>query len=206
MLLLERDRQLAQLIRWHEATDGRGGCVVLITGEAGIGKTATVKEFTRRLGAEVRVLWGACDPLSTPQPLGPLSDVGRRVGGALLEALKEGTNRERIFAATIDELERPGKPVVLVIEDMHWADDATLDLIKYLGRRIARTRAMLIATYRSDEMHARHPLQVAIGLLPGETVKRLPLAVLSEGAVGELAETLGRSATGLYAATGGNPF
>jgi DNA-binding CsgD family transcriptional regulator/tetratricopeptide (TPR) repeat protein len=206
VLLLERDRQLAQLTRWHEAIVSRGGCVVLVTGEAGIGKTAIVKEFTRRLGAEVRSLWGACDPLSTPQPLGPLSDVGRRVGGALLEALKEGTNRERIFAATIDELERPGKPVVLVIEDMHWADDATLDLIKYLGRRIARTRAMLIATYRSDEMHPRHPLQVAIGLLPGETVKRLPLAVLSEASVGELAETLGRSAAGLYAATGGNPF
>lgn len=206
MLLLERDKQLAQLTRWHEAIEGRGGCVVLVTGEAGMGKTATVREFIRRLGAEVRVLWGACDPLSTPQPLGPLSDVGRQVGGTLLEALQEGTSRERIFVATIDELERPGKPVVLVIEDMHWADDATLDLMKYLGRRIARTRAMLVATYRSDEIHARHPLQVAIGLLPAETVKRLPLAALSEAAIGELAQTLGRSAAGLYAATGGNPF
>jgi len=126
MLLLERDKQLAQLTRWQEAAAGRGGCVVLVTGEAGIGKTAIVREFLRRRGAEVRVLWGACDPLSTPQPLGALSDVGRQVGGALLETLKEGTSRERIFAATIDELERPGKPVVLVIEDMHWADDATL--------------------------------------------------------------------------------
>ncbi len=132
--------------------------------------------------------------------------MSRQVGGSLLEAMTQGTNRERIFAAMIEELERPGKAVVLVIEDMHWADDATLDLLKYLGRRIGRTRAMLIATYRTDEIHARHPLQVSIGLLPGDTVRRLPLLALSEGAIGELAQTLGRSAAGLYAATGGNPF
>ena len=206
MLLLERDKQLAQLLRWHEAIGARGGCVVLVTGEAGIGKTAVVSEFIRRRGDAVRVLWGTCDPLSTPQPLGPLLDVSRQVGGALLEAMAQGTNRERIFAATIDVLERCTKPVVLVIEDMHWADDATLDLMKYVGRRIGRTRATLIATYRTDEIHPRHPLQVAVGLLPGETVRRLPLTALSESAVGELAQTLGRSSAGLYAATGGNPF
>jgi tetratricopeptide (TPR) repeat protein len=206
MLLLERDRQLAQLWRWHEASETHGGCVVLVTGEAGIGKTAIVSEFVRRRGAGIRALWGACDPLSTPQPLGPLSDVSRQVGGTLLEAMTQGTNRDRIFAATVDELERSGQPVVLVIEDMHWADDATLDLMKYLGRRIGRTRAMLIVTYRTDEIHPRHPLQAAIGLLPGEAVRRLPLTALSEAAVGELAQRFGRSAAGLYAATGGNPF
>jgi len=206
MLLLERDKQLALLARWHEGIGTRGGCVVLVTGEAGIGKTALVGEFLRRRAAAVRVLWGTCDPLSTPQPLGPLRDVSRQVGGSLLEAMTQGTSRERIFAATIEELERPGKAVVLVIEDMHWADDATLDLLRYLGRRIGRTRAMLVATYRSDEIHARHPLQTSIGLLPGDTVRRLPLLALSEGAIGELAQTLGRSAAGLYAATAGNPF
>lgn len=206
MLLVERDKQLAQLTRWHEASAGRAGSVVLVTGEAGIGKTAVVSEFIRRCGAAIRVLWGTCDPLSTPQPLGPLADVSRQVGGALLEAMAQGTNRERIFAATIDVLERSGKPVVLVLEDMHWADDATLDLMKYLGRRIGRAPAMLIATYRTDEIHARHPLQVAVGLLPGETVKRLPLTALSEAAVAELAQTFGRPAAGLYSATGGNPF
>jgi predicted ATPase len=206
MPLLERDQQLLQLTRWHEAITTCGGCVVLVPGEAGIGKTAIVGEFIRRRGAAVRALWGACDPLSTPQPLGPLVDVSRRIGGAMLDAVKQGTNRDRIFAATVDELERPGTPVVLVLEDMHWADDATLDLMKYLGRRISRTRAMLIVTYRTDELHARHPLQVALGLLPGETVRRLPLSPLSEAAVGELAQTFGRPAAGLHAETGGNPF
>jgi len=206
MLLLERDRQLAQLTRWQEASESRSGCVVLVTGEAGVGKTAVIREFMRRRGAGIRVLWGACDPLSTPQPLGPLADISRQVGGALLEAMAQGTNRDRIFATTVNELERSGEPVVLVIEDMHWADDATLDLMKYLARRIGRTRATLIVTYRTDEIHTRHPLQVALGLLPGETVRRLPLSALSEAAVGELAQTLGRSPAGLYAATGGSPF
>src|SRR6516225_6203247 len=117
--------------------------------------------------------------------------------------MEQGTKRERILIVTDDLLERLGKQVVLVIEDMYWADDATIALMKYPGRRIGRTRAMLIATYRTDEIHARHPLQVAVGLLPGETVKRLTLTALSEASVAELAQTLGRPAAGLYAATGG---
>jgi DNA-binding CsgD family transcriptional regulator len=206
MLLLERDSQLSMLARWHEATTSSGGCVALVTGEAGIGKTALVREFVRRRGTGMRTLWGACDPLSTPQPLGPLRDVSRQVGGVLLEALAQGTSRERIFTAMLDELERAGEPVVLVIEDVHWADDASLDLLKYLGRRIVRTHAMLIVTYRDDEIDARHPLQIALGHLPAEAVRRLPLPSLSESAIAELAQTLGRTATGLHAATGGNPF
>ena len=157
MLLLERDEQLAQLSRWHEASGTHAGCVVLVTGEAGIGKTAIVSEFIRRRGAAVRVLWGACDPLSTPQPLGPLSDVSRQVGGALLEAMTQGTNRDRIFAATVDQLERSGKPVVLVIEDMHWADDATLDLMKWAELQYGEDfMKFLVKRY--------HPLQIVFAL------------------------------------------
>ncbi len=139
MLFLERDPCLQSLSQWHAETAYAGGSVVLITGEAGIGKTSLVREFLRRCGSAVRVLWGACDPLSTPQPLGPLRDVSRQTGGALAVAFGEGTSRERIFSTMLDELDRAGERVVLVIEDMHWADEASLDLLKYLGRRIART-------------------------------------------------------------------
>ena len=110
MSLLERERQLAQLTRWQEASETRGGCVVLVSGEAGIGKTALIREFMRRRGAGVRLLWGACDPLSTPQPLGPLADISRQVGGALLQAMAQSTNRDRIFATTVDESSGPGSP------------------------------------------------------------------------------------------------
>ena len=153
------------------------------------------------------MLWGVCDPLSTPQPLGPLRDPSsRQVGGPLLAAMAEGTQRERIFTTMLDVLERAGERVLLVIEDMHWADEASFDLLKYLGRRIARTRAMLIVTYRNDEVDSRHPLQSAIGHLPGGVVHRMPVPLLSEAAVAELAEDSGRPATGLHAATIGNPF
>jgi DNA-binding CsgD family transcriptional regulator len=206
MLLLERDSQLSTLARWHDSTLTGGGCVVLVTGEAGIGKSTLVHEFVRRRGNSVRPLWGACDPLSTPQPLGPLRDVSRQVGGALLKAMADGMPRERIFTTVLDELERATERVLFIIEDMHWADEASLDLLKYLGRRIARTRSMLIVTYRNDEVDARHPLASAIGHLPGGVVQRLPLPSLSEAAVAELAEDSGRKAEGLHAATNGNPF
>src|ERR1043165_741162 len=102
MLLLERDSQLSQLARWHDSTLTGGGSVVLVTGEAGIGKSTLVHEFVRRRGNSVRALWGACDPLSTPQPLGPLRDVSRQVGGTLLKAMADGMPRERIFTTMLD--------------------------------------------------------------------------------------------------------
>src|SRR5215471_16594813 len=132
MLLLERDSQLSMLARWHDSTLTGGGCVVLVTGEAGIGKSTLVHEFVRRRGNSVRPLWGACDPLSTPQPLGPLRDASRQVGGSLLEAVTEGRSRERIFTSVLDELERGrDRGTLLVLEDVHWADEATLDLLRY---------------------------------------------------------------------------
>jgi DNA-binding CsgD family transcriptional regulator len=135
-----------------------------------------------------------------------LRDISRQVGGELLQSITDSAPRERIFTTLLDELERTSDRVVLLIEDMHWADEASLDLLKYLGRRIARTRAMLVVTYRNDEVDSRHPLLIAIGHLPGGVVHRLPLSALSEAAVAELADDSGRKAEGLHAATGGNPF
>src|ERR1044072_4754269 len=83
--LLERDPQLQTLARLHDGTVNNGGCVVFVTGESGIGKTALVREFIRLRGAKANALWGSCDLPSAPQPLGPLGDVSRQVGGALLD-------------------------------------------------------------------------------------------------------------------------
>jgi DNA-binding CsgD family transcriptional regulator len=204
MELLERERYLSDLAEWLQGSAKSGGCIVLLRGEAGIGKTSLLQEFSNRQRG-TRVLWGACDALFTPLPLAPLHDIARQTQGALLAAVNSGGNRDAIFAAALDELER-GEDALVVFEDMHWADEATLDLLKFLGRRIHRTRAMLAVTYRDDEVGPRHPLRFVIGDLPRAATRRMSLSPLSEPAVLELARLAGRPAKGLHGITGGNPF
>jgi DNA-binding CsgD family transcriptional regulator len=202
MELLERERCLADLAEWLHAAAERG-CIALVAGEAGIGKTTLVQEFSKQQ-SEARVLWGACDALFTPRPLAPLHDIARQTKGALLRAVNSGANRDEIFTAALDELER--EQALVVFEDMHWADEATLDLLKYLGRRIDRTRAMLVVTYRDDEVGPRHPLRYVIGDVPRASVHRMSLPPLSESAVAQLASRAERPSKGLHNLTGGNPL
>ncbi len=203
--LLERSSLLDELSGVLTAT-AEGGHVVLVAGEAGIGKSALIKRFTERHSAAARFLLGACDPLLTPRALGPLHDVGRQVGGRLAALLAAGSPREQLFAAFLDELDQRPRQQVVVVEDAHWADEATLDLLVFLGRRIERIRALLIVTYRDDELAVGHPLRAAIGRLPPEAVRRLRPEPLSGPAVAELARRAGRPTAGLYALTGGNPL
>jgi len=203
MELLEREQSLADLTAWRTSALQHGGCTVLVAGEAGIGKTALLQEFARRQGA-AQVLWGACDALLTPRPLAPLHDIARQTHGRLLATVSSAARPDVILTAMLDELERT--KALVVFEDVHWADEATLDLLKYLGRRIHRTRAMLAATYRDEELGTRHPLRLVIGELPRASTHRLSLAPLSENAVAQLARRARRPARGLYRITGGNPF
>jgi len=204
MQLLEREPYLTELTGWLEAATHTGGCIALISGEAGIGKTSLLQEFTQRQGS-VRVLWGACDALFTPRPLAPLQDIARHAKGRLLAAIDSEATRERIFTAVLDELES-GPASLVVFEDVHWADEATLDLLKFLGRRIQRTRALLTLTYRDDEVGARHPLRFVLGDFPRAAVRRAPLPPLSRPAVDQLARQAGRVLKDLYGITGGNPL
>jgi DNA-binding CsgD family transcriptional regulator/tetratricopeptide (TPR) repeat protein len=203
MELLERKKCLADLTDWLRRAIEGAGCIALLGAEAGIGKTAVLQEFAKApLGA--RVLWGGCDALFAPRPLGPLCDIARQTQGDLLAAIFSNANREVIFAAALDELERT--QTLVVFEDMHWADEATLDLLKYLGRRIQRARAMLVVSYRDDEVGPRHPLRFVIGDLPRTATHRMSLLPLSEPAVAQLARQAGQSSVGLHRITGGNPF
>jgi len=122
----------------------------------------------RAAGGQARFLLGVCDPLFTPRALGPLSDIARQTGGWLAELLAAGGPREAVFAAFLDQLAQGSRPqvVVVVVEDAHWADEATLDLLVFLGRRLERTRALLLVTYRDDEVGADHPLRGVLGALP----------------------------------------
>src|SRR5512133_1829826 len=157
MDLLERSSVLGELASVLAAA-ATGGRVVLVAGEAGIGKSALVRRFTERRSADARFLLGACDPLLTPRALGPLHDIARQTGGRLAELLASGGPREAVFAAFLDQLAQPPRRQVVVVEDAHWADEATLDLLVFLGRRLDRTPTMLIVTYRDDELGADHPL------------------------------------------------
>src|SRR6266508_3898318 len=183
-----------------------GGCIMLVSGEAGIGKSALVKRFTERHVAAARFLLGVCDPLLTPRALGPLHDIARQTGGRLAALLAAGSPREKLFAALLDELDQRTRPQVMVVEDAHWADEATLDLLVFLGRRLERTPAMLIVTHRDDELAADQPLLMVVTSLPRGAVRRLPLQPLSEPATAELARRAGRPAAGVRALTGGNPL
>jgi DNA-binding CsgD family transcriptional regulator/tetratricopeptide (TPR) repeat protein len=203
MKLLEREQCLADLAAWLEAAAERGGCVALVAGEAGIGKTALLQEFCRQQSA-TRMLWGACDALFTPRPLAPLHDIARQTKGALFTLLNAGAKRDELFTAALDELERDCALVVL--EDMHWADEATLDLLKYLGRRVQRTNSMIAVSYRDDEVGPRHPLRHVIGDVPRANLHRMSLSPLSESAVVQLAGLAQRPSTGLHSLTGGNPL
>jgi DNA-binding CsgD family transcriptional regulator/tetratricopeptide (TPR) repeat protein len=206
MDLLERDhcfKQLSALL--HLATTGQGR-TVLISGEAGIGKTALVEQFVSQQGRAATRLWGACEALFTPRPLGPLYDLATQVRGRLPELLAGNAERATLFSALLEELQKSPVPTIVVFEDVHWADEATLDLIKFLGRRLPHLPALFLITYREPEVNPDHPLRVVIGDLPGQAVARLPLTPLSEHAVTLLAQQAGRPAEGLYTVTGGNPF
>ncbi|WP_212991910.1 ATP-binding protein [Actinoplanes auranticolor] len=206
MELLERGGALAELDALLAETAG-GGRIAVVSGEAGAGKSSLATAFAAAAGSRAWVLWGACDPLLTPRALGPLHDIARQVGGALRERMAAG-ERGAVFDALLDALDGPRqrrRPVV-VMEDLHWADEATLDLVAFLGRRLALCRVLLVLTYRDDEVGPDHQLRTVLAGLPRPLVRRFPLAPLSVEAVGELARRAGRASSPVYAVTGGNPL
>jgi predicted ATPase len=204
--LLERDSFLEALDGWLAEALGGQGRLVLVAGEAGIGKTALVRRFAEAHGADARLLWGACESLRTPRPLGPLLDIANATGGSLEELIERGDKPHAVFSTFLQELQA-GRTAIVVLEDLHWADEATLDVLRLLGRRAKSTQALVIATYRDDELDRAHPLRVTIGELESaEGVRRLALAALSSEAVGELAAPHEVDPEELYRMTGGNPF
>src|SRR3954466_9835404 len=129
MELLERDHDLEVLAAALAGAIAGQGRIALVSGEAGIGKTSFVDRFVATSGAAMRILKGNCDALFTPSPLGPLYDIARQTGGRLLAQLENEAPRAALFSTVLDQLRDPDPPAILIIEDIHWADEATLDLI-----------------------------------------------------------------------------
>ena len=169
--LLERSAELDALDGHRAAVSEQGrGRLVLIAGEAGIGKTALVRAFCAR-ERQGRVLWGACDALFTPRPLGPFVDIADEVGGELGAAVAEGAAAGALLGALTRSL-RARPPDIVVLEDLHWADEATLDVLRLLARRIEALPALVLVTYRDDELDPRHPLRIVLGELPDAARRR----------------------------------
>src|SRR3954454_24618603 len=168
--LLERDASLGVLLSALSGAEAGHGSTALVTGEPGIGKTALVRVFAARAQGRARLLQAACDDLVPPRTLGPLHDALGPLG-------------DDVFGALLDELARQ-RPTVLVIEDAHWADDATLDAVGYAARRVHSLGALLVLTARDEALQPGHPLQRLLGMLSGEPVHRLAPPALSRGGGG----------------------
>jgi DNA-binding CsgD family transcriptional regulator/tetratricopeptide (TPR) repeat protein len=202
--LLERESQHKVLEDSLIRASAGNGRIALVSGEAGIGKTALTQSFVQKHRRGRRVLLGACDPLFAPRPLGPVHDFAGELP-EIADMLGSGASWLKISSSLLGTLRNP-PPSIVVFEDIHWADEATLDLLKFLGRRIEQTRALMILTYRDDEVDRQHPLRSVLGDFPPGQTSRLPLSPLSERAVEDLAMRANRSAGGIHAITRGNPF
>ena len=200
--LLERDDALEALSA-AVASAGLGrGRIVVVTGEPGIGKTALVRAFIRSLGDRARVLFGSCDDLVTPRPLGPFDDMAS-AAPALAAALASPTPAD-VHRALLGELRGGPHPVIVVIEDAHWADEATIDVLTWLVRRIETLPVTVVLTYRDGVVIDAHPLLPMLGSIPPAITQRLRLEPLSTAAVAELVGT--DRAEQVASATGGIPF
>ncbi len=205
-MLLERPGQLSDLrAALAEVSGGSAGRIVLLSGEAGAGKTALLREFCAFPGTPARMILAACDPLFTPRPLGPLLDLAESCE-ELAELASAGARPADVAAGLLAAL-TPGPPTVLVLEDVHWADEATLDVVRLLARRLDQAPMLLALSYRDDQLGRSHPLRIVLGDLPKcGPVTRVTVGALSAEAVGLLARPAGIDGAELHQRTGGNPF
>ncbi|WP_432947636.1 ATP-binding protein [Kribbella sp. CA-253562] len=203
MTLLERDVHVTSLLQaMRTAADGTGS-VALVTGEAGIGKSTVVNAFVDALPVSVRLLQGACDDLLAPPSLGPLREAVAGTGGPLEQAIATNRLQDAINAVG---LELGDQATTLIVEDVHWADDATLDLLRYLVRRIHRYPALIVLTFRDEHVDAQHRLRPLLSTLASVTTHRLALEPLTRAAVARLTAGTEWDPAELHHLTGGNPF
>ena len=203
--ILERDAALGQLETLARAADGGTGHTVFITGEAGAGKTTLLRAFEARMGG-TRAFRGACEDLSIPEPLGPLRDIALDAGVDLDALWMNEGDRLSAFLTLLTAIEGSQDTALLLIEDLHWADEATLDFVRFAARRLRTRRILMVVTARDDEMEGRPQLRRAMGGVTSSDATRIALQPLSADAVGLLAAGSGQSPAELHKITGGNAF
>ena len=205
-MLVEREYALESFNTMRQRLDQGLGGLFLVGGEAGIGKSALMAECFRQHQQGYHWVWGGCDALFTPRALGPIYDVASLLGCDVDQLLSQENGRSRLFSAVLLALQTSQQAIILVFEDFHWADHASLDLLKFLGRRISFTKVLLVVTFRDDEMGDNHPLRLVLGELPNNLCKRIKLNPISAQSVSDMAIKKGYLGNDIYQITGGNPF
>jgi DNA-binding winged helix-turn-helix (wHTH) protein/tetratricopeptide (TPR) repeat protein len=204
--LLEREVPLHQLTEAVRAASSGGGRVVCVAGQAGLGKSSLVQNFADDVAGAAVVLVGAADDLTTPRPLGAIQDVVEQLPAAARASLPDELRGEQLLPALEALASETGAPVVVVVEDLHWADDATLDIVRYLARRVRTSPVVLVVTYRDEPLEAGSSLRQLLGSLRGPAVERVTLSPLTPSGVATLAEGSIHDPREVYDATGGNPL
>jgi len=200
MRLLERDAHLDGLrAALERARRGRGSSV-LVSGEAGIGKSSLLAEFADRAAGQARLFRGSCEDLVTARTLGPFRDMARELPGIPLGV--GPAERDALLDALLAEMSFTQRPAVVMVEDAHWADQASLDVLRALARRTPELPALLVISYREEELGADNPLWRVVGGLAGSAVVRLELSGLSDEAVAVLAAEAGVDPAPVAAAWG----
>ncbi len=206
MELIERDGFLEILqTQFKNIAAGEGHCV-FVSGEAGIGKTSLVRAFCKEHKDDCAIYQGACDALFTPRPLAPLFDIIWQVNSELWPKSHTLEKRAELFTAFFHELVNQNQKTIIVFEDIHWADEATLDFIKFFAKRISQLSCLFILTYRDDETTFYPAVRNVLGQLPADNFERLHLTPLSREAVTNMAIDRGYNGEDVFAISGGNPF
>lgn len=203
MTMFDRDRELGVLKDLYGSVNDHGGKIALVCGEAGIGKSTFVNQFLSQLDKNVHSAIALCDPLFTPRPLGPIRDL---LASLQIVDISDADEVKFYFEDFVNRLRDSKSTLVLVIEDLHWVDQRTLDWLQFVGRRITQLPLLLIGTYRDDEVTVTHPLRAALATIAASSQVQLPLMPLSLTSITRMSENSPIEANHLLSITGGNPF
>lgn len=201
-LLVEREQHLRTLGEVF-AEPSSSGSVVLVSGEAGFGKTSVVNAALGELDHRYRTLIAMCEPIGIPAAFSPLFDLLDDLPTELQHDITSGSGRMPVYAGMLDLIKNDR--TALVLEDLHWADEATLGLARYLGKRMSSTNSVLILTFRSEELDVNPPLRLVVADL-GSVATRVEMPALTLAGIEALASGLDVDVHAIHDATLGNPF